>query len=66
MRQTLQKRTALWLLAVLMLCLLPATALAANPAKIQKERTEIEALSAKALENLYAKVPSSRAVIRDC
>lgn len=66
MRQTLQKRTALWLLAVLMLCLLPATALAANPAKIQKERTEIEALSAKALENLYAKVPSSKAVIRDC
>ena len=53
-------------MSVLMLCLMTATAFAANPAKIQKERTEIEELSTKALQNLYEKVPSAERVIENC
>ena len=60
------KKTAIWLMSVLMLCLMTATAFAANPAKIQKERTEIEELSTKALQNLYEKVPSAERVIENC
>ena len=53
-------------MALLMLCAMTATVLAANPEKIQKERTEIEELSVKALQNLYAKVPSAESVIENC
>ncbi|MBQ7479179.1 MAG: hypothetical protein IJT01_09855 [Selenomonadaceae bacterium] len=60
------KKTAIWLVSVLMLCLMTATAFAANPEKIQKERTEIEELSTKALQNLYEKVPSAEKVIGNC
>ena len=59
-------KTATWIMAVLMMCLMTATAFAANPEKIQKERTEIEELSEKALQNLYAKVPSAERVIENC
>ena len=59
-------KTATWIMAVLMMCLMTATSLAANPEKIQKERTEIEELSEKALQNLYAKVPSAERVIENC
>ncbi len=59
-------KTATWFMAVLMMCLMTATAFAANPEKIQKERTEIEELSEKALQNLYAKVPSAERVIENC
>lgn len=60
------KKTVIWLVSVLMLCLMTATAFAANPEKIQKERTEIEELSTKALQNLYEKVPSAERVIENC
>ncbi|MBQ9376527.1 MAG: hypothetical protein IJU05_01815 [Schwartzia sp.] len=60
------KKTAIGLLTVLMVCLMTATAFAANPEKVQKERTKIEELSAKALQNLYAKVPSAERVIENC
>ncbi len=59
-------KTATWIVALLMMCLTTATAFAANPEKIQKERTEIEELSEKALQNLYAKVPSAERVIENC
>lgn len=67
------RKMAVWLMATLMLCLMTTVALAADAdksakerAKIMKERTEIHELSAKALENLYAKVPAAQQVIRDC
>ncbi len=60
------KKMVIWLVSVLMLCLMTATTFAANPEKIQKERTEIEELSTKALQNLYEKVPSAEQVIENC
>ena len=64
MKKFMKKAT--WIMAVLMMCLMTATAFAANPEKIQKEQTEIEELSEKALQNLYAKVPSAERVIENC
>lgn len=61
------KKTAIWILAALMVVLTATTAFAATKAeKIQKERTEIDALADKALANLYAKVPSAERVIENC
>lgn len=60
------KKTATWIMAVLLMCVMTATAFAANPEKVQKERAEIEELSEKALQNLYAKVPSAERVIENC
>ncbi len=60
------KKTAIWLLSVFMLCMMTATALAADSQKILKEQREINALSDKALASLYEKVPSSRKVIQNC
>ena len=60
------RKTTTWIMALLMLCAMTATVFAANPEKIQKERTEIEELSVKALQNLYAKVPSAESVIDNC
>lgn len=60
------RKTVTWIMALLMLCTMTATVFAANPEKIQKERTEIEELSEKALQNLYAKVPSAERVIENC
>ena len=60
------KKMAVWMMAVLMVCLMTATAFAASQEKIQKERAEINELSVKALQNLYAKVPSSENVIQNC
>ena len=60
------KRMAALLMAALMLCLMTATALAADADKIAKERAEIEELSDKALANLYEKVPSAERVIENC
>lgn len=59
-------KTATWIMTLLVMCLMTATAFAANPEKIQKERTEIEELSEKALQNLYSKVPSAERVIANC
>ena len=60
------KRMAALLMAALMLCLMTATALAADADKIAKERAEIEELTDKALANLYEKVPSAERVIENC
>ncbi len=60
------RKMATWIMALLMLCAMTATVFAANPEKIQKERTKIEELSVKALQNLYAKVPSAESVIENC
>ena len=60
------KKMAPWLMMVLVLSLMTATAFAANPEKIQKERIKIEELSEKALQNLYEKVPSAERVIGNC
>ena len=61
------KKTAIWMMAVLMVLLTATTAFAATKEeKIQKERTRIEELPEKALSNLYAKVPSSERVIENC
>ena len=54
------KKIMLGLMAIFMLCMMTATALAASAEKIQKERSEIDALSAKTLQNLYSKVPSQK------
>ncbi len=55
------------LMTALMVCLLTATAFAAtNQEKIDKERAQIESLQVKALQNLYAKVPSAENVIKNC
>ena len=67
-------------MAALVLCLMTATALAADAdksakeqekiakeqAKIVKQREEIDELSAKALARLYEKVPSAERVIENC
>lgn len=61
------KKTATFIMVMLMMCVMTATALAATKEeKIQKERTKIEELSEKALKNLYEKVPSAERVINDC
>ena len=60
------KKTAIWILAALMVGLMTATAFAANPDKVQKERARIEELSEKALKNLYDKLPSAERVIENC
>lgn len=60
------KKTVIWLISALMLCLLTSTALAADTDKIAKQRAEINELSAKALTNLYEKIPASRRVISNC
>ena len=67
------KKLAVLLMSVLVLCMMTTAALAADAdknakaqAKITKERTEINELSAKALANLYAKVPSAQGVIQNC
>lgn len=60
------RKWSIWLMSVLMLCLMTTTAFAASSDKIQKERAEIKELSAKALQNLYAKVPSAERVIAKC
>lgn len=74
------RQTATWLMAALVLCLMTATALAADAdksaqeqekiakeqAKIVKQREEIDELSAKALARLYEKVPSAERVIENC
>lgn len=53
--------------ATLLICLMSVTAFAAaSQEKINKERTEINELSVKALQNLYAKVPSAEEVINNC
>ncbi|MBR2214402.1 MAG: lipid-binding SYLF domain-containing protein [Selenomonadaceae bacterium] len=81
------KKTIVWLMAVLMVCLTTSVAWAASDAdvdakeqakiakaqakwekekaKIIKERAKIGELHDKALENLYAKIPSSQQVIKD-
>ena len=61
------KKTATFIMVMLMMCVMTATALAATKEeKIQKERTKIEELSEKALKNLYEKVPSAERVIDEC
>ena len=55
------------LIATFLVCLMSATAFAAtSPEKIRKQRAEINELSTKALQNLYAKVPSAQRVINNC
>ena len=60
------KKMMTWMLAVLMVCMMTATAMAASQEKVQKERAEIDELSVKALQNLYTKVPSAERVIENC
>lgn len=60
------KKTAILFMAMLMVMLTAATAFAAkSPEKIAKERVRINELSEKALQNLYAKIPSSKSVIEN-
>lgn len=55
------------LMATLMVCLMTSTVFAAtSQEKIAKERAQIESLQEKALQNLYAKVPSAENVIKNC
>lgn len=61
------KKFFMLMTATLLVCLMSATAFAAtSPEKIQKQRAEINELSTKALQNLYAKVPSAQRVINNC
>ena len=60
------KKMATLLMTALVLCLMTTSTLAADADKIVKERAKIEELSAKALENLYEKVPSAQNVIENC
>jgi len=60
------KKMMTWMLAMLMVCMMTATAMAASQEKVQKERAEIDELSVKALQNLYTKVPSAERVIENC
>ena len=60
------KNMATLLMTAFLLCLMTTAALAADADKIVKERTKIEELSAKALANLYVKVPSAQNVIENC
>jgi len=59
------KKKLVWLMTILMLCLMTATALAADVNKVEKERGEIQELSAKALRGLYEKVPAAKGVIEN-
>jgi lipid-binding SYLF domain-containing protein len=52
-------------MSLLMLCLMTATALAADVNKVEKERGEIQELSTKALRGLYEKVPAAKGVIEN-
>lgn len=60
------KKMATCMMTALVLCLMTGAVLAANADKVVKERAEIDELSAKALENLYEKVPSAERVIENC
>ncbi|MBR5908760.1 MAG: hypothetical protein IKZ66_02175 [Schwartzia sp.] len=67
------KKMAALLMTALVLCLMTTAVFAADTdksekeqAKIVKERAEIDELSAKALANLYEKVPSAERVIDNC
>ncbi len=61
------KKIFVLLMTALLVCFMTATSFAAdNQEKIDKERAEIDALSVKALDNLYEKVPSSQNVIKNC
>lgn len=60
----MRKRLVLFM-SLLMLCLMTATALAADVNKVEKERGEIQELSAKALRGLYEEVPAAKGVIEN-
>ncbi len=61
------KKWLILLLTAMLVGLLTATSLAAtSQEKIDKERATIDSLSEKALQNLYAKVPSAQNVIKNC
>ena len=67
------RKMATLLMTALVLCLMTTAVFAADTdksekeqAKIVKERAEIDELSAKALANLYEKVPSAERVIDNC
>lgn len=61
------KKLLTLLMAALLVGLMTATSFAAtNQEKIDKERTEIDNLSVKALHTLYEKVPSAQNVINNC
>lgn len=61
------KKLFVLLMTALLVCFMTATSFAADSQeKIDKERAEIDALSVKALDNLYEKVPSSQNVIKNC
>ncbi len=60
------KKMATCMMTALVLCLMTGAVLAADADKVVKERAEIDELSAKALENLYEKVPSAERVIENC
>ena len=69
----LMRKTAALLMTALVLCLMTTVVFAADTdksekeqAKIVKERAEIDERSAKALANLYEKVPSAERVIDNC
>ena len=54
-------------MTAMLVCFMTATSFAADSQeKIDKERAEIDALSVKALDNLYEKVPSATNVIEKC
>ena len=50
----------------LLLCMLTTTAFAASNDSAAEQRWEIDRLSAKALQKLYAKYPHAEHVIKDC
>ncbi len=61
------KKLLTLLMAALLVGLMTATSFAAtNQEKIDKERTEIDNLSVKALHTLYEKVPSAQNIINNC
>ncbi|SDG25621.1 Las17-binding protein actin regulator [Selenomonas sp. WCT3] len=67
------KKSAIWLMVMMLLCLMTGTVWAADAdktakeqVKITKARAEIDELSTKALANLYAKIPTAEKVIHDC
>ena len=61
------KKMMLRTMAMVLLCMMmTATVFASNAEKVAKERAEIDALSAKALQNLYEKMPSAERVIDNC
>ena len=50
----------------LLLCMLTTTALAASKDSVAEKRWEVDQLSVKALQKLYAKYPHAERVIKDC